>query len=278
MADILLVGCGYVGCVLGQQLAAGGHRVWGARRSPEKLPEQISGVAVDVTRPDTLKQLPDVDLVLYLTAANGRTDAHYEGAYVHGPSAVMQELAQRARPPKRFFFVSSTGVFGDFDGDWVDESMTPFPAHFAGRCMVQGEERVRAGSIPHSILRLSGIYGPGRTRLLKAAEKGGALEETMAGTWLNQIHLDDIVGAMAHVLLMPQPPEVLHLSDTAPEKRGELLRELAAMRGWVGPEIVPDATPGLRPPRGNKRVRATRLLEAGYRFQYPTWREGYAGL
>ena len=112
--------------------------------------------------------------VFYLVSAGGSDDPHYRRAYVDGPRALVEALAGQAKPPGRIVMVSSTAVFAQQAGEWVDETSPTEPTHFSGRRLLEGEQVIRSGPIPATVVRLAGIYGPRRTRLVERVRSGAA--------------------------------------------------------------------------------------------------------
>ena len=277
-ARVLIAGCGYVGGALGRALAAEGHAVYGLRRSP-RVETGIQPICADLCDPDSLRALPpDLDFVFYTASAGGRDDARYRAAYLDGPRNLLAAMVSQERPPRRLFFTSSTAVYAQAAGEWVDEDSPEEAEDFAGRRLREGEEILREGPFPATVLRLGGIYGPGRTRLIDGLRAGSALLSAGPPHYTNRIHRDDCAGALRHLMHLEQP-EPLYLGvDCEPADRSEVLRWLAARLGQ--PPLRNAGEPGgpPRPRGGHKRCCNARLLRAGYRFRYPTFREGYGAL
>lgn len=279
---ILIAGCGYVGRALAEALAAEGHEVFGLRRRPEGLPPPIRLVAADLSRPETLRALPDeVDLLFYTAAADGGDDAAYRIAYVDGVRHVLDRYG--ARPPRRLLFTSSTGVYAQDDGRWVDEDSPAEPQGFSGRRLLEGEKLLAECGLDAIVLRLGGIYGPGRTRLIESVRSGRALIRPGGPVYTNRIHRDDCAGALAHLAFLASPASRYVGVDHEPADEADVLRWLAARLG-VAPlgeatreDEAASPAPGAEARRGraNKRCRSDRLQASGYRFRFPTFREGY---
>ena len=266
MADILIAGCGYVGTALGLRLNASGHRVWGLRRSSIPLPERLETVQadlVDLHRSDLPQR--SFDTVFYLAGAGQATEAAYRDAYVSGVRNLVRAFGDRLETLRRFVFASSTRVFSQESGEWVDETSAASGDDFRARRLLEGEATVSALAIPTTRVRFGGIYGPGRERLLQrlSVEPRGAAAET----YTNRIHRDDAAGFLAH-LLEADPIADLYLGvDSEPAKR-------ITIHHWLrGQEPKRDDRPG-----NGKRCSNSRLLESGYSLLFPSFREGYAGL
>src|SRR5690606_36950965 len=134
-----------------------GHRVLGLRRDVGALPEGVAPFAADLTRPETLRSLPaEIDSVVYAASAGGRTEAAYEDAYVRGVGNVLDALQRRGAPVRRVVFVSSTAVYGQDDGAFLDETSFAEAETFTGRTLLRGEALVSKGPFPATRLRLSG--------------------------------------------------------------------------------------------------------------------------
>jgi len=278
---ILIAGCGDVGGALGRLLAAEGHRVWGLRRTVSKLPPELEPIAADLTDPATLADLPEgLDEVVYAAAADGRGEDAYRAAYSEGVARLLTALDAQGQHPRRVIFVSSTGVYGQSDGEWVDESSTTEPGRFTGRIVLEAERRVLGGPFPGTAVRFGGIYGPGRTRLLERVRAGDAEVPAGRPVYTNRIHRDDCAGVLAHLLARDRggrPLEPVYLGvDHEPAELGEVFRYLAELLDAAPPEVAEDADTGRR--GSNKRCRNDRLVATGYRFLYPTYREGYRAL
>jgi nucleoside-diphosphate-sugar epimerase len=276
LTRVLIAGCGNVGTALGLRLAAAGHRVLGLRRDPSGLPAPITPIAADLGDPASLAAVPaDVDALVYAAAADRRDDDAYRRAYVDGLRHVLARLRDAGAPLRRLVYVSSTAVYAQDDGGWVDESSPTEPTHFTGRRLLEGEQLALAAGVAGTVLRLAGIYGPGRTRLVDEVRAGTA--EVAAGTpvWTNRIHRDDCAGAIAHLLALPAPAPVWLGVDHEPAERGVVLDWLADRLGVARPRRMADAPRGRG---GNKRCDGGRLRASGYLFRYPTFREGYAAL
>ncbi len=271
---VLIAGCGYVGTELGRELASLGHTVWGLRRSPGVLPAGIRPVAADLLRDDLAPLLPAVDRVVYAVAADGPREEAYEAAYVTGPRRLLSALLDRGEGVERVIFVSSTAVYGDAGGDWVDEATPCHPENFRGSTVLRGEETVLEGPFPGVVLRLGGIYGPGRTRLLDLVRDGRARCPGDGPIWSNRIHRDDCAGALVHLLGLPRPESTYLGVDDEPTPLCQVYRELAEMLGAP----APPTDPGLSRDRSNKRCANGRLRDSGYRFRFPTFREGYRSM
>ena len=282
MSRILIAGCGDVGTALGLMLCERGHEVFGVRRSAQQLPARLHPVSIDVTdRRAVERRLPGAaDVVVYAVAAGRRDEDAYRRAYVDGVSTLLDVLEHRAEPPRRVFFVSSTSVYGERDGAWIDEKASLEPRGFAGTSLVAGEQRMLASPIPATVVRFAGIYGPGRGWMIRRAQAGARC----AGNpprFTNRIHRDDCAGVLAHLVERDHVDDA-HIDDVyigvddAPVEECEVLEWLAARLGAPAPQRVAagDAAGGAT----GKRCSNTRLRASGYRFRYPTYREGYAAV
>lgn len=272
---ILLAGCGDLGTEAGLRFAAAGHRVVGWRRSPEKLPVDIEGAAADLSIADLPIVPADTTAVVIAIAADSPTEAAYRAAYVEGLSHVLDALERDGVAPQRVLFVSSTAVYGDAGGGWVDERTTPAPAGFSGRILREAEElllsRLRGmGSTP-IVLRLGGIYGPGRTRLVDQVRSGAAVAPDEL-RYTNRIHRDDAAAAIVHLSTNASMPAPVYVGvDNDPADLGEVLRFLAAELGCPEPRVGPAGEAR----GGNKRCSNALLRSTGFEFAYPSFREGY---
>ncbi len=153
--------------------SAAGHKVWGLKRHPADLPSSIQPLAADLTDPATLTVLPPkVDAVVYSAAAAGFSEAHYQAAYVEGVRNLLNALRQAGQHPQRLLFTSSTSVYAQHQGEWVDEDSPAEADGFSGRCIREGERLMWDSGWPAVAVRFGGIYGPGRTRLIDSVRDG----------------------------------------------------------------------------------------------------------
>ena len=276
---VLIAGCGDVGTALGLLLAADGHEVFGLRRSPGGLPEPIRPLAGDLTDVASLGAIPDgVDLVAYTAAADRFDDEAYRHAYVDGVANLLGALHARRARPRRLLFTSSTAVYAQTDGEWVDERSPAHPTSFSGQRVLEGERLVLASGVPAIVLRLAGIYGPGRTRVVDRVRSGAATCPDGPPRWTNRIHRDDCAGAAHHLLTVEDADPFWLGVDHEPAEECAVLQWLAARLGVPPPRRVP-REPGAAARRGSSmRCSNRKLLASGYAFRYPTFRDGYATL
>jgi nucleoside-diphosphate-sugar epimerase len=279
MSRVLIAGCGYVGAALGTELAARGHSVWGLRRRPLSLPEGVLPIAADLAVPFTLEGLPsELDVVFYMVAPAGREEALYRAAYVDGLRHLLEALQKQGQRPSRVFFVSSTAVYAQQNGEWVDETSPTEPVDFTGSRLLEAEAMLSEGPFPGVVVRFGGIYGPRRTQLVDRVRAGRAEYDPGRPRYTNRIHRDDCAGALAHLMRMEEPAPLYLGVDCEPADERSVLTWLAGALGAQPPRKV---SHGRRSPRargGNKRCRNDRLLGTGYAFRYPTYREGYSAL
>ena len=270
----LIVGCGYVGSMLAGRLMARGYSVWGLRRNVGALPEGVIPVRADLCGEEDLSDLPQgVEVIVFSVAAGGR-GIDYRDLYVGGLMRLMGEFLRRETPLRRVLFVSSTGVYGQRDGRWVDEGSLAVPRLATGKAMLEAEAVLHDLPYASVAIRFSGIYGPGRIRLISNLLNGSAQCPRDPPRYLNQIHRDDCVGVIEHMMHAEVLDDVVLASDNEPMPRWDVLSWLAERLDVEGPRENPDGNyPGFE--RGNKRCRNDRLRASGYRFLYPTFREGY---
>ena len=274
MSGILIAGCGYVGTQLGLRLAESGHEVWGLRRDPSTLPRPIRPISADLRTPLDDIDLPFAERIVYAASADARSAEGYGDAYVRGVQNLLAALERQDGPASRVFYLSSTAVYGDAAGGWVDEDTELAPEDFRGATVLRGEALVRRGGRRGVSVRLGGIYGPGRTRLIERARSGELRCPPGGPAWSNRIHRDDAAGALEHLLSLDDPQPVYLAVDDEPAPLCEVYRYVAALVG--GPE--PDVDGSVKRTRSNKRCSNARLTTSGYAFRYPSYREGYGAL
>jgi nucleoside-diphosphate-sugar epimerase len=281
---VLIIGCGYVGGALGAELVRHGHQVFGLRRGEaERLRAAgIHPLAADITQPETLKPLPrDYDWVVNCTASGGGSAEDYRQLYLAGNRHLLAWLA--ASPPGKYLYTGSTSVYGQMDGSWVTERSPVQPAAPTARVLVETEELLltaaRAG-FPVMLLRVAGIYGPGRGHAGQQFLRGEARLEGDGSRYLNMIHRDDVAGIIQAALERGRPGEIYNAVDNEPVTQAAFFGWLAAELKRPGPPTAPADEESWRK-RGltNKRVSNAKLRrELEYAFTYPDFRAGYAPL
>ena len=277
MARVLIAGCGYLGEALGLYLIQEGHSVCGLRRSRDCLPSQFVPLYADLNRPETLTNWPwPFDIVFYVAGAESRTEAAYQSTYVNGLANLIEALQDQDPPVHRFFFTSSTAVYAQSGGEWVDENSPVSTSHFAGRCLREGERLLLKSLMMTTVLRVGGIYGPGRNGLIQRVQRGDVCCVKGPPRYLNHIHRDDCVRALAHLMKLKSPLDLYLVVDKEPPEKCQLIRWIAERLGVASPSWrLPDIC---STKRGNKRCRNSQLVASGYDFLYPSFREGYVPL
>lgn len=277
--NVLVAGCGDVGQAVGRRLVERGDRAWGLRRGTGPLPEGMVALRADLRHRQELANLPAaIDTLVFCASADSSDEAAYRAVYVDGLRNAVHALRSVGAPLRRVVFTSSTSVYGQSGGEWVDESSPVEPFGFSGRVMREAE-RVVAGLGPAgSVVRLAGIYGPGRTRLIDSVREGRAVCVDGPPRYTNRIHVDDCAGAILHVLDSASPEGTWLGVDLEPADECEVYDWIAAYLGVPRPRRgpAPAAVPGRG--AGNKRCRSDRLQRTGYRFRHPSYREGYAAI
>jgi nucleoside-diphosphate-sugar epimerase len=273
MSRILIAGCGYVGTALGRRLIGASHEVWGLRRNPRSLPPGIVPIEGDLVESPRLDALPErLDFVAYLASPTGSEDALYRRVYVDGLRALIEALDDRGQRP-RLLLATSTAVYSQSDGEWVDESSETAPIDFRGARLLEAERIALAGPLPATVIRFGGIYGPRRTGLVDRVRAGRAVYRVDPPQYTNRIHRDDCAGVAQHLMEIETPDSIYLGVDEEPAEERIVQRWLAGALGSPEPRAArarEDASA-----RGNKRCRNARLLRDGYTFRYPTFREGY---
>jgi nucleoside-diphosphate-sugar epimerase len=279
----LIFGCGYLGMRVATRWASDGATVLAVTRDIEKshkLRESgILPVVADIMDPGTLKNLPQPDTVLFAVGHDRRSGRSIRQLYVDGLQHVLDHL-----PPglKRLIYVSSTGVYGQSDGAWVDEQAACAPTREGGQACRQAELLLQSHPLGERaiILRMAGIYGPDRIPRRKELQSGLPIEAPSEG-YLNLIHVDDAARIVMAAEERAPLPALYCVSDGHPVIRREYFHELAALLGAPKPTFRrPRAgSPAAERAGASKRVSNRRMLaELGVELQHPSYREGLAAI
>lgn len=275
---VLIAGCGDLGTRLGQVLAAMGWQVYGLRRHITLLPEAIVGVAGDLQAEPCPADWPEgpLDYLVYSAAPKRGSMVTYEQLYLHGWLRVQDWLTAHGQRPRRQLFISSTGVYGQHHGEWVDECSPTIPQTETGRWLLAAEQAVQNSPHPSTCVRLAGLYGPGRDGLLRRVWQGEwpPAEPVCYG---NRIHVADACSLLQTLLLADYRGlalEECYLGvDDCPAAHHDVALWLAAQLGATrSPE------PSGLPRVGSKRCCNQRARRLGWQPSYPDYQRGYAPL
>jgi nucleoside-diphosphate-sugar epimerase len=272
----LIVGCGYLGQRLGALLLRGGGPVWGTVRSPSRA-EELAGLGIepviaDVLQPESLRRLPRADQVFYCVGFDRSPGAAMQAVYRDGFQNVLDNL-----PPsvQRLVYASSTGVYGQTGGEWVDEDSPTGPVNESGRWCLEAESHLGAWAAARArsaiVLRFAGLYGPGRIVRRTLLERG----EPIPGDpdrFLNLIHIDDAARVAAAALRAVEPERIYLVADDRPVTRREYYSVAAQAVGAPGPRFAPPQPGSVEAARDatSKRVANRRMKRGlGITLLYP---------
>jgi nucleoside-diphosphate-sugar epimerase len=265
----LIIGCGYLGRRVARRWLAAGHAVTGLVAHDQAAEELASGgirlIVADVTQAESLPQLGNPQTVLWSVGYNLAGGKSRRQVQIDGLKAVLNHLPTSTG---RMIFVSSTSVYGDADGQWVNEDSPCQPTREAGQILLEAEQLLTAHPLGRRAitLRLAGIYGPGRLPASGAAAPDGG--------YVNLIHVDDAAAVIVAAELRAEPPRTYVVADGQPVERRAYLTYLAELVGKA--EGGRSEAEGRRR-GGNKRVDSRRMFaELGITLAYPTYREGLA--
>jgi nucleoside-diphosphate-sugar epimerase len=275
--DVLIVGCGDLGLEVARLLLKINLNVLGLRRQAINK-ENFPIIAGDVTQPETLKLLAhrQAKCLVYCVAASEQSDKNYQQIYVQGLKNILAALADNKKL-QHVFFVSSTRMYGQVADALLDENDIAQPADFGGVRLLEAEQHLYQAALDSkqwtsTALRLTGIYGPGRTRMLNIAQDSN--KWPLENTWTNRIHRDDaaafIVFLITQVLAKKTVEDCYIVTDSCPVSMFEVLTWIAQQLGFTVKEM--------QAARAGKRMSNQRMLATGFELQYPDYKKGYQTL
>jgi nucleoside-diphosphate-sugar epimerase len=280
---VVIIGCGYLGRRLGGELLRAGYRVRGMTRSAEHAKAiaalGIDPLVADVTAPDTLPPaLAGAGVVYHMLGGMRGTAEELRRLHVEGTRCVLEALPPSTR---RYIYVSSTAVYGQTDGRWVDEASPTEPSSNLGRLRVEAEALARAADgrngLETVILRPSSIYRPAGP-LYRQIREGSYKVSSDPGKWMNHIYIEDFLAAMVLAAERGVGGEAYNLTDDEPHPAGDYFAFIADVMGVPRPPVT------YEPPKegcavlvresdkrvGNARIRA----HLAWAPKFPSYREG----
>ncbi|MDQ8047341.1 MAG: hypothetical protein REI11_22230 [Patulibacter sp.] len=270
--DIVIAGCGDLGIETGLRFAAQGHHVVGLRRRGDLVPAPLVGRSVDL-RHEVAPIDPGTDVVVVALAAGSRDVDEYRATYVDGLRNVLDGIDASGSAP-RVIVVSSTAVYDVDDGSTVTEATPAVAATPTAGVLLEAEALLRS-RVPGAVLaRLSGVYGPGRERLIEQVRGGTARLAPVEGSspHTNRIHRDDAAAALVHLATLDDPAPTYLVTDDEPARLDDVSAFLAAELGVPEP---PRAESDGRQGAGDKRLSNALLRSTGWVPRSPSFREGY---
>lgn len=262
---IIVAGAGDVGGRLARLRATSGDTVIALRRRPGEDSPGLRWLGVDLLDGQGLDRLPrQPDAVVFCASPDQRTEAEYRKLFIDAQQRLLGALAG---PPARWLFVSSTAVYGEDFGGWVQEESPAGARAFNGRVLLEAEHHLSKAVPGAVVLRPTGLYGPGRDYLLRRAQR----DEPTRPRWTNRVHVEDAAAALSHLLDVAEPEPLYLCSDDLPAREDEVLAWLRARMGLPPLAIVSE-------PESGRRVSNTRLRRSGWAPRWPDYRSGYGAL
>jgi nucleoside-diphosphate-sugar epimerase len=275
LPKVLIVGCGFLGEAAADLFFGAGWSVLGlcgtaesaSRLAAKPYPVRVADISQTLTpEPGWL----GVDCAVHCASSGRGGPEAYRAVYLEGLLNVIAGYE-----PRRVLFTGSTSVYAQTDGSWVDEDSPADPDRETGRILRDAEGvALAAGGF---VARLSGLYGPGRSVLLRKYQTGEARLEVGGGRWINQVHRDDAARAVFHLLSVRTAAGIYNVSDNTPAMQREVYQWMAEyFRGALPPAGEPD----LQRKRGwtNKRVSNAKLRATGWEPVFPSYRDALPSL
>jgi len=285
----LIFGCGYLGLRTAQLWLDQGEAVTVVTRSSDRA-QQLTQLGyqtlvADVTQPHTLSNLPTADTVLFAVGYDRNSNDSIQEVYADGIKNVLAALPTTVQ---QFIYISTTGVYGPADGNWVDENTSPNPLRDGGRASLDAEHLLTTHTLGKhaAILRLGGIYGPGRIPYLAQLRAGQPIAAPSQG-WVNLIHVDDAaqLALATDRWLTNQPqapsPHIFCVTDGQPVVRANYYHKVAQCIKAPEPTFIePDpSTPAAARALADKRVSNEKLTQTlNQSLKYPSYKQGLAAI
>lgn len=280
MSDLLIVGCGYLGRRIAMRALREGRceKVIGTTRSLETAnllrTLSVDPIIADVLSPESFERLSFPKTIVYCVGFDRKSGKPMRTIYVDGLAMFLDKL-KTAQWNGRMVYTSSTGVYGQADGAWVDEESAAEPLQESGRVCLDAETLLSRMSAQNGwsavVVRLAGLYGPGRIVQKNAIANG----EPIVGDpsrWLNLIHVDDAARCVLGLSELGNPRALYVASDDRPVHRGEYYTALARHLAAPAPTFTPAPAGSHLAGReaSNKRVRNARIkTDLGISLAYP---------
>jgi nucleoside-diphosphate-sugar epimerase len=301
----LIAGCGDLGINIAKRLISKNQAVIGLRRHPPTSNAALSAsntkspainpalpvidlasndlfewLAVDLRDPATLKALSKISQtitqVVYSATPDQRTPEQYQASYLEGLqnlSAVLGSDALIGHQTRRWVFVSSTAVYGASKSEWVDETSPAQPDGFNGKVLLETEQFLHQNHQNSVVMRLSGIYGPGRNQIVQRIQQGLVTAPIEPPHYTNRIHIDDAARAIEHILSLQNPESIYVVTDQHPLPMHTLYNHIAKQLG-APPVLIGPSPAGM----SSKRLSSRRLVDSGFQHLWPDAQMGYDAL
>lgn len=262
---VLIIGLGKSGKLLAQQLLKQGHQVTGISRRSQQL-DGVCHVAQSVHEAD-YAQLPPIDWVYVLLTPDERSVAAYQHTFIDSLQPIATALS--THPIQKVVFVSSTSVYGQGQGELVNELTAPQPETPTAQVLWQAEQQWKAYWQDRLVVvRPSGLYANDRLRLIRWVQEA---KPVPMNVWTNRIHIEDLAGILARLIDMTDLSPCYLATDGHPVFQDEVLDQIAVWLELAFPMKIMAPTTG-------KQLKSCLLNELSYNFRYPTWKEGYAAI
>ncbi|MFD1261201.1 NAD-dependent epimerase/dehydratase family protein [Entomomonas asaccharolytica] len=273
--SLLIIGCGDLGTRLGIKMANKGWQVYGARRDISQLPKEIVGINLNLYQQNLPINWPqhNLDYIVYCVApSKGEHDRYYD-LYYKGLENTLHWLQLCQQMPKRLFVVSSTAVYAQNDGQWLDENSPTTPNNTQGKTMLAMEQLALHSKLNYTCVRLSGIYGPNRTYLINQA-KQGVHYPNQPPLYANRIHIDDAANLIQQLIEYQQMGNTLNNCYIGVDDNPAPIQEtLAWIRSKLNITALADEYSERRV--GSKRLSNKLAKTTGWKPNYASYQEGY---
>lgn len=263
---VLIVGLGGIGRLLAKNLVAQGHAVTGMSRTPQVMGGDLCGVQhiAQSVHNANFDQLQPIDWVYVLLTPSARSAESYAHIFIDSLQPLYTALQNH--PVQRVVFISSTSVFGDSRGEWMDETTQPQPDTPTAAVLWQAEQQWRnVWADKLVVVRPSGIYGPDRLRIISWVQQAKPVK---LNQWTNRIHGDDLAGFLAHLTAMSMQLPLYIATDEQPTLQNEVL-------DYVALQLKLSTVPSIDAALAGKRLHCQQLLQSGYVLKYPNYQVGY---
>lgn len=269
-----IIGFGRLGHLLAPLLQALGAQVHGFRRSPENIKANaVTGHKLNVDEP--IASLPEMDYWVVSLSPDGRSSALYQKRYFLGLQHILQAL--QGHNFQQFMWVSSSSVYGQHQGETINEHSETKPKTVTGQVLLQAEQLLQTLADKACIVRFSGIYNSRKSRILQQLQQA-EVSAHFTDYITNRIHEHDAARVLAHLLEAHSCGKNLEnvylASDNCPVNYSEYLAYLTGQTGWELNANLPAKETGV----GSKRCDNSRLKATGFSFAFPSFKEGLAPL